>query len=327
MKVNILFGIKNGPRGGGNQFLKLLREQFIKMGVYTELQNADVVLFNSYQDMDAVINAKIKYPGKVFIHRVDGPIRLYNNMQDKRDNIVNITNSYIADGTVFQSQWSREKNYSLGLQPNKYETIIYNCADDSIFNTRYLSEVSKCKDKIKIIAASWSSNIKKGFKVYQYLDEHLDWDQYEMTFVGNSPIEFCNIKHIKPLDSFQLAKKLKESDIYISASQSDPCSNSVIEALSCGLPVLCYNDGGHPELVKKGGLLFDRQEEIPLLLEKVVDNYNEYQNGIAVSSPKFIAELYLDFAKKILDDFNYTPQELSWIQGIVLKQKIRKWSK
>lgn len=327
MKINILFTIKEEPRGGGNQFLKLLRKQFINAGVYSELEEADAVIFNSYQDMDAVINAKRKYPDKIFIHRVDGPIRLYNNIQDKRDNIVNATNSYIADGTVFQSEWSREKNYSLGLHPGKFETIIYNCADDSIFNQNYLSEVNKCKGKIKIIATSWSNNIKKGFHVYQYLDKNLDWNKYEMTFIGNSPVGFCNIKSIKPLDSFQLAHRLKESDIYISASQSDPCSNSVIEALSCGLPVLCYNDGGHPELVKRGGVLFDKQEEIPLLLEKIVDHYKEYQQGIYVLSLDCITQKYLDFAEEIFTDSEYTPKKLSWLQGEMLKQRIKRWSR
>ena len=29
----------------------------------------------------------------------------------------------------------------------------------------------------------------------------------------------------------------------------DPCPNSVIEAMSCGLPILYSNSGGLPELV------------------------------------------------------------------------------
>ena len=32
----------------------------------------------------------------------------------------------------------------------------------------------------------------------------------------------------------------------------DPCPNSVIEAMSCGLPILYSNSGGLPELVNNG---------------------------------------------------------------------------
>lgn len=38
-------------------------------------------------------------------------------------------------------------------------------------------------------------------------------------------------------------------DIYIMTKHNDPCPNTVIEALSCGLPVVYVNSGGVPELV------------------------------------------------------------------------------
>jgi glycosyltransferase involved in cell wall biosynthesis len=40
----------------------------------------------------------------------------------------------------------------------------------------------------------------------------------------------------------------RAADIYIMLKHNDPCPNTVIEALSCGLPVLFSNSGGVPEL-------------------------------------------------------------------------------
>ena len=329
MKVNILFEIKETPLGGGNQFLKLLKKQFIENGLYAELEESDAVIFNSYQYLREVVVAKRKYPDKVFIHRIDGPIRLYNHMEDKRDLITNMINRYIADGTVFQSEWSRKENYRLGLKESQNETIIYNCADPNIFYCDKSQKLKKNK-KIKIIATSWSNNKKKGFAVYQYLDDNLDWDKYEMTFVGNSPVEFKNIRHISPLSSVELAKILNESDIYISASQKDPCSNSLIEALSCGLPVICYKDGGHPELVKDAGELFEHQEEIPALLEKVVSQYGKYVNNIEVEKASIIMKQYYDFICEVNQKRNnneYKFKRLSFIQALYCRAKIKYWSK
>jgi len=77
--IHISFPFKNGPWGGGNQFLKALREYFRKAGVYSESsKKADVILFNSHHNFDEVFNIKKKYPNKILIHRVDGLVWKFN---------------------------------------------------------------------------------------------------------------------------------------------------------------------------------------------------------------------------------------------------------
>lgn len=329
MKICILFPIVDTPHGGGNQFLKLIKKKLIAVGMYADLESADIVLFNSHQAVEKVIWAKKKYPEKIFVHRIDGPMKLYNQMNDRRDDVVNLVNQYIADGTVFQSEWSKTRNCSMGLKPSKYEVVISNAADNEIFNSEGKCSFDK-KRKIKLIATSWSDNIKKGFNTYLFLDRNLDWEKYEMTFVGNSPVEFQNIKHIQPLHSNELAKLLKQSDIFISASEKDPCSNSVIEALSCALPVICKKDGGHPELVKKGGKLFEKDDEIIGLLEEIVDNYNLIQKNIEVSNIDIVVSEYISFMKNIYEDMKRMrtqPKHISRIESIFMKYKIKKWRK
>ena len=59
MKINIFLDIKSGPYGGGNQFLKALRDFFIKKDVYsTSAKNADVILFNSHHQATDLIKLK-----------------------------------------------------------------------------------------------------------------------------------------------------------------------------------------------------------------------------------------------------------------------------
>ena len=45
-------------------------------------------------------------------------------------------------------------------------------------------------------------------------------------------------------------------------SQDDPCSNSLIEALHCGLPAIVLNSGGHPEIIGNAGVKFKNRKEI-----------------------------------------------------------------
>lgn len=296
MKINILFVITEDMAcAGGNQFLKALRNYFVSQAVYTEnVDNADVVIFNSFQNIEEVARIKRKYKNKIFIQRIDGPARLYNAANDRRDFIANNANRFIADATVFQSKWSREANYRLGLAQNHFETVIMNAPDHLIFNRKDKKPFSLDR-KIRLIATSWSSNWNKGFKVYQWLDEHLNSAVYEMVFIGNSPVKFANIRLVPPLPSKELALYLKESDIFITASQKEACSNSLIEAMHCGLPALVLNDGGNLEIIGKGGLGFRQAEGIPALLNEIINNYLKYQKGICLPEINEIGKMYYEF--------------------------------
>ena len=102
------------------------------------------------------------------------------------------------------------------------------------------------------------------------------------------------------MPSEQLADILRQHDIYITASQNDPCSNALIEALACGLPALYLNDGGHPELVGQGGLPFNSREEILTQLDILVENYELFQSLIVVPSIESVAKTYLEIAHSVL---------------------------
>ncbi len=313
--------------GGTNQFLKMLKKNLQERNLYTEIDYADVVFFNSWVHIPEVVEAKHKYPNKIFIHRIDGLAKLYNKPEDMRDNIARLANKWISDGTIYQSEWSRKKNYEFGMARMPYELTVCNAADSSIFNRNGKCEFQRNR-KIKIIATSWSANNNKGFDTYQYLDKTLDWDRYEMTFVGNSPVKFQHIVYKPPMISTDLAKELKQHDIYISASRKDTCSNSVIEALSCGLPVLCRKDGGHPELVKNGGLLFEHQEEIPKLLERLIDHYVQYQQDISILSMESVTDEYVSLAKQIkaeVDAGKYSPKKIGYLKTKYIIMETKKW--
>ena len=96
MFVHILFNFKDDIAGGGSNFLTLLRDYFKETGVYSDsIGDADIVLFNSHHSIKLALDLKKTYPNKLFIHRIDGPMRLYNNLHDKRDLIVNIARLHL----------------------------------------------------------------------------------------------------------------------------------------------------------------------------------------------------------------------------------------
>lgn len=300
--IHIIYNFKNKPWGGGNQFLKALKKELRLQGRYAEQpERADVILFNSHHSLEECYRIKLEFPSRIVILRIDGPVSLIRGRDRGIDKIVSLFNSLFADGIVFQSNWCMNKNKELFNISSKYETVIHNAPDREIFSGGNVQHL-QAGQKIRLVAISWSPNWRKGFDIYKYLDEALDFSRYEMTFVGNSPVEFKNIRWIKPVPTEELAEIISRHDIYITASRNDPCSNSLIEAASYGLPVVAINDGGHPELVEEGGELFCGETDILEKIQKVSDNYAHYQKKVPRFSIKAVARDYYNFGKKIFED-------------------------
>ena len=145
-----------------------------------------------------------------------------------------------------------------------------------------------------MIATSWSDNVRKGAETLAWLDSHLDWTRYELTFVGRGPSEFERVRVVGPVSSAEVAQLLREHDVYLAPSHEDPCSNALLEALACGLPAVYRDSGGHPELVGEGGLLFASDEEIPDVLDRLVAELDERRAAISVPTISDVADRYLE---------------------------------
>jgi glycosyltransferase involved in cell wall biosynthesis len=296
VKLNIFFNFKDSAFGGGNQFLKTLRHKLNTLYLYEEdPKNSDVIIFNSHQQYQEIFKLKRVLLNTKFIHRVDGPMRLYNNMSDTRDDIVYKLNR-LSDGTIFQSKYSFENNINLGMKvPDKY-AIIQNFCDDNIFKTKTSVGINP---KIRIISTSFSTNIKKGFETYKFLDDNLDFSKYEYIFVGNSPVQFNNITNIGCLTTQEIAKELYKSDIYFTASQNDPCSNSLIEAQTVGLPTIALNSGGHPEIINNNAELYESKDDLLEKINNVSDNIQDYFLKRSKINSDTITEKYIQFARSL----------------------------
>lgn len=274
------------PYGGGNQFMLALRKALLKKGVTIREnqldEQIDAYILNSIHfDVDRFLDFSTKHRLTV-IHRIDGPIHLIRGFDREKDELCYRLNEQFATATVIQSAWTFQRIVEMGYQPVN-PVIIHNAVDSDIFHARGRIPFDR-KRKIRLISTSWSNNPRKGGPLYKWLEEHLDWNRFEYTFVGNVSESFRQARHIPPVSSEELANLLRQHDIYLTASRNDPCSNALIEALACGLPALYLHDGGHPELVGTGGLPFHDEGDIFLQLEKLVDNYEIFQRLIVIPS-------------------------------------------
>ncbi|MFN8384177.1 MAG: glycosyltransferase [Anaerolineales bacterium] len=293
--LSIFHEFEPPPAGGGHQFLRAFVENARARGLRIENNTVSrttrACLFNSFNFSERRL-LWTKRSSVLYIHRVDGPIDVYRGRNDGVDRHIHTISQKIADKTIFQSHYSLDKHLELGMTFRE-PVVILNAADPQIFHSRGRVAFSRNR-KIRLVAASWSDNVNKGAPIYQWLDEHLDWDRFEFTFVGRTQAVFKNIRVIPPVDSIRMAELFREHDVYITASRNDPCSNSLIEALTCGIPAVYLQSGGHPEIVNQAGVGFEAAEEIPELLDKVVDGYELFQSRIALLSIEDVCKKYLE---------------------------------
>lgn len=179
------------------------------------------------------------------------------------------------------------------------EVVIKNCADNRFFNTNY--EKIKRREKLRIITSSWSPNLGKGFRIYDFLDKNLDFNRFEYVFIGRSPIKFKNIIMAGVKNSKELSEELKKSDMFLTASENDTCSNSIVEALSCGVPVLGLKSGGTPEIIEKdSGELFDGERDVLNKISEMENRIRIKGYNVYIDTIERVGKRYCDFIGKTL---------------------------
>jgi len=303
LRVGVWHRFVSPPYGGGNQFMLALRKALRRRGVDV-VDNGlspriDVYLLNSIHfDVERFLDFGKQHSVRV-VHRIDGPIHLIRGRDREKDELAFELNARFASATVLQSAWSYQHLVDMGFRPVN-PVMIHNAADSTIFHPRGRISFDR-ERKVRLISTSWSDNPRKGGPIYKWIEEHLDLDRFEYTFVGRASVQFQSIRHIPPVPSEELADILRQHDIYITASRNDPCSNAVLEALACGLPVLYFDDGGHPELVGYGGLPFSDVGEILSQLDILVGNYEMFQSAIAVPTIDDVADRYLALLKEVAE--------------------------
>ena len=292
------------PAGGANQSLRAVLGAMERRGVCVEQgsipRSARACLFNSFNfDVARLELLARRAPNVRMIHRVGAVTSLYRGFDDGTDALVADINRRIAQATIAISEATIAMYRSIGIELVA-PRVIHNGCDDRIFNRTGKTPFSRDR-RIRIIAVSWSDNPRKGAPTLRWLERNLDLDRYELTFVGNSPVEFEHARRLPPMPSERLAEELRAHDVFFTATEHDAYSNALVEALSCGLPAIYLASGGSGEAVKGAGFAFRDRQEIPALLDRLVDEYEKRQAAISLPSLDEVVDAYLEMLG--LDEF------------------------
>ena len=292
MNICILFDTVDVPTGGGNQFLKALIAELARMGhdVSTRPTTAtEVVLLNGFnyasgRRLRVRQVAELRHSGRmslvgrvlplsyfktlsrrgpVLVHRVDGVPELTRGHRTAADGVQPAVNR-LADHTIFQSQFCRTSFLEYGGDPSKRSSVVNNGVDPDIFFPA--RNAPSTERVLRLVAASWSPNRRKGFATLASLSKV---PRTQVVFAGNwcPEVDPERVELAGVLRSHELAELMRTAHALVHAAWNEPCSNTIVEAMACGLPVVYRDSGGNAELVGECGVPFadDLQETVTSL--------------------------------------------------------------
>lgn len=289
--------------GGPSTFMINLKN-YLDSQKYTYFQHphqAQAIFFPVSYDL-TVLNEIKRRNGKI-IQRLDGiyyPSKHPDSYIEKNKDIKEIYLNY-ADFVVFQSEYSKKQCFSMfGEKTADQYTLIFNGVNKKIFYPAF--EKKELGQKIKLVTTGNFRNpdmLEPVIKALDILEHQLN---FELTVVGpvvNPSLEpFLKRKYVNyvgPKGLEEVAGILRDSDIFVYSHLNPPCPNSVIEAISCGLPVAGFDSGSMSEL-----LYFSKELLAPVSGE-VFQKYEDFDPDKLARKILFLVENYHQYRQRALE--------------------------
>lgn len=264
--------------GGPATFMQNL-QRFLDQQHYAylpSLKHAVVLFFPNTFPVKKL--TELKNQGGHIIQRLDGiyyPSKHAERYEELNRPVKEIYQQY-ADTVIFQSRYSQAQCFAMFGEREQCQIII-NGVDKRIFYPLNPAEKPSSGKTFKFITTGRFRNIDMIEPVVTVLDQLREQLDFELTVIGpitNPELEpFFQrpyLRHIESLPLEQIAEELRHSDIFIYAHLNPPCPNSVVEAISCGLPVVGFESGAMAELC------FFSQDLLAPVSQDVFQKYEDF---------------------------------------------------
>lgn len=292
---DILFVINGGSHYVDKSLINIFKRKFLKKSLFY----SDAIQFPQKIDYSRYLKPNIDYekhfaklikknPKAKVVHRLDDRYRMLCKVYGCDETVSWINKR--ADATIFQTEYCKSL-YVRGVKSifgfegpmnvkNGY--IIYNGVDRDVFNE--IGPKKNLKGKYKIFHVSTSGMTRKGLgtvlefahllKNNPEIQFYLVGRQIEDPVYGYEIKKFPNVHYLGHTNNrHELASFYRSGDVLLYPTINDCAPNVILEAMSCGMPVVAANSGGSPELILKddihGGVLINEKNPIYSLKEVI----------------------------------------------------------
>lgn len=226
---------------------------------------------------------------------------------------------------VGSSQWISRCASKSTLFENREIVTLPNCLDTDLFKkvdkniARDIFHIPKDKKVILFGAMNSLGDPRKGAEELFKAINMLEVEHTVFVIAGSSrPEQPLDLKYpvyfIPPLqDEVSLPLMYNVADVMIVPSLQENLANSIVESLSCGVPVVAFDIGGNKDMIdhKKNGYLADiyNAKDMAQGIEWVIEHkgyeqlaLNARDKVLNTFDGKYVSQQYADLYKSILED-------------------------
>jgi glycosyltransferase involved in cell wall biosynthesis len=168
----------------------------------------------------------------------------------KKNLKIRLIYDYFSDYKIFQSEYSRRQCFEIfhPIDVEKY-TIIFNACNRDIF---YSNQKKSIQDKISFITTGSFRHLDMIKPIIDALDLlKIDFSLKVIGPISKELIPALNRSYVQIYGSqnpAEMAEQIRNSDVFLFSALNSACPNALIEAVSCGVPVIAYSSGAVPEI-------------------------------------------------------------------------------
>ena len=189
---------------------------------------------------------------------------------DKKKWIASLDNLAIVGVSDWVTNEARQSIYK-----NKKLYRIYNWIDQDVFFYRksdLRNKMELVNEKI-ILMVSSSLSVKKGYHEMLFLAKNLP-SKYQLIYIGRNSQNLSipkNVIHIEHTDdAAQLAEYYSTADVCVNTTLYETFGMVTVESMSCGTPVVVYNNTASPELLSEGcGVIVNQSDGMGKIIEAI----------------------------------------------------------
>jgi glycosyltransferase involved in cell wall biosynthesis len=162
---------------------------------------------------------------------------------------------------VAQSEWIRDQVQASRLTKRFPATVIPNGLDHTTFRPRDTGGLRTALEipadhRIVLFVAQSAQNHRKGFDLLSDALVALDADEMTLLSIGGNQPDLGTAlphTHLGTIESDLLLSVFYSlADLFVIPSRQDNLPNTVLESMACGTPVVGFDTGGIPDMVRPG---------------------------------------------------------------------------